>query len=595
MRKKSDSLVFKIAVIFLVFTLLTMGFSTFSTYYNQVNIYKAQCEETIRSIGEYLALLIESRGNDFMIYQEYYMNHFEEVDIPYDFDEYLTAKEAFDKEFSVTYPGKTLGVDVEFKDMPDYLQKLWFIYTHEYWLLTFEDAREAFDIPYSYYLYIKEDIFNVVYLIDGERTAKEINGENYLYLGDEYYNDPNVYDFEWDTWFTGKALEGYQLWNNAWGHTYAYYTPLYINGHKLGLIGTEIDVDKVNRVIVANTIKHCIGLAGVLIVCEAILLWVLNKLYFSKLRILENRVEAFSRSKDIKIAEEIKDKVRGHNEIASLASKTSDMMTELDEHVRNIQDISSENARISTEIGIASKLQKDMLPKVFPNRKEIDLYATMTPAKEIGGDFYDFFFIDDDHLALVIADVSGKGVPAAMFMIKSLTSLRLHAIPSVKPGRILAGVNKDLSENNELNLFVTLWLGILNIKTGELTMSNAGHEYPMYKKAGGSFEQIRNEHDPVVGILPEMTFANNSITLDPGDTIFLYTDGVPDTKNYESTRFGVSGMTDALDSSDADTPKDYVEFVLKKANEFMDGADQFDDITMLCVKYNGNTGNTTEQ
>ena len=591
MRKKSDSLVFKIAVIFLIFTVLTLGFSTFSTYYNQVKIYTAQCEETIRSIGEYLAMLIESRGDEFMTYQEYYMNHFEEVDIPYDFDEYLTAKKAFDEEFAVTYPGKTFGADVEFKDMPDELQKLWFIYTHEYWLLTFEEAREAFDIPYSYYLYIKEDIFNVVYLIDGERTAKEINGENYIYLGDEYYNDPNVYDFEWDTWFNGKALEGYQLWNNAWGHTYAYYTPLYINGHKLGLIGTEIDVDKVNRVIVGNTIKHCIGLVGVLVICEAVLLWVLNKLYFSKLRFLENRVEAFSKSKDIGIAGEIKEKVKGHNEIASLAIKTSDMMTELDEHVRNIQDISSENARIGAEIGIASKLQKDMLPKVFPDRKEIDLYATMTAAKEIGGDFYDFFFIDNDHLALVIADVSGKGVPAAMFMIKSLTSLRLHALPGAEPANILEKVNEDLAENNELNLFVTIWLGILSIKTGEVIMTNAGHEYPMIKKAGGCFEQLRNEHDPVVGVIRDMSYTNEIIKLDPGDTLFLYTDGVPDTKNYESARFGVSGMTEALDESQSDMPRDYIEHVLSKTNEFMDGADQFDDITMLCVKYNGNTGN----
>ena len=588
MRKKTDSLVFKIGVIFLIFTVFTLGFSAFSTYYNQMNIYKSQCEVNIRNIGEYLALLIEERGEEFITYQDYYMAHFDEVNIPYDFDEYLTAKKDFQVAFTKEYPGKTYGVDVKFDDLSDELQKMWFICTHEYWLLTFEQARVAFDIPYSYYLYIKEDIFTVVYLVDGERTAKEVDGKNYIYLGDEYYNDPTIYDFEWDTWFSGKSLDGYQLWDNAWGHTYAYYTPLYINGHKLGLIGTEIAVDKVNHEIVINTVKHCIALAGILILCEGVLLWVLNKLYFTKIKKLEMRVESFSRTKDRKIADELKNNIRGHHEIASLASKMTDMMLELDEHITHIQDISSENARIGAELGIAAKIQTDMLPKVFPERDEIDLYATMTPAKEIGGDFYDFFFIDDDHLAMAIADVSGKGIPAAMFMIKTMTALRLHAIPGVKPGRIIAKVNEDLAENNELNLFVTVWLGILNIKTGEVKMTNAGHEYPMIKKSDGTFEQIRNEHDPVVGVLQGMTFENDSIMLEKGDILFLYTDGVPDTKNPSSTRFGLSGMTDALGSCDGETAEEYIKAVLDKTSEFMDGADQFDDITMLCVKYKGN-------
>ena len=587
MRKKTDSLIFKTGIIFLIFTVFTLAFSAFSTYYNQVKIYKSQCEENIRNIGEYLALLIEERGEEFITYQEYYLAHYEEVNIPYDFTEYHTAKRTFQDEFTKVYPGKTYGVDVQFDEMPEELQKLWFICTHEYWLLTFEQARTAFDIPYSYYLYLKEDIFTVVYLIDGERTAKEIDGKKYLYLGDEYYNDPTVYDFEWDTWFAGKSLDGYELWNNEWGHTYAYYTPLYINGHKLGLIGTEIAVDKVNREIVKNTVKHCIALAAILIICEGVLLWVLNKLYISKLVSLQMKVETFSKTKDRKISEELKTNIKGHHEIASLATKISDMMMELDEHITHIQDISSENARIGAELGIASKIQMDMLPKSYPDRPEIDLYATMTPAKEIGGDFYDFFLIDEDHLALAIADVASKGIPAAMFMIQTLTALRLHAIPGVKPGRILAKVNEDLAQNNELNVFVTIWLGILNLKTGEIKMSNAGHEYPMIKKADGSFDQIRNEHDPVVGVLPGMKYNNDVITLEVGDTLLLYTDGVPDTKNPSSTRFGLSGMTEALDSCECNTPKEYVDTVLEKTKEFMDGADQFDDITMLCVKYNG--------
>ena len=268
MRKKTDSLVFKTGIIFLIFTILTLVFSAFSTYYNQQNIYKIQCEENIRNIGEYLARLIQERGDEFITYQDYYLSHYKDINIPYDFTEYHTAKRKFQDEFRKAYPDMTYGVDVQFDELSDELQELWFICTHEYWLLAFEQAREAFDIPYSYYLYVKEDTFTVVYMIDGERTVKEVNGEQYLYLGDEYYDDPTIYDFEWDTWFSGKTLDGYQIWDNEWGHTYAYYTPLYINGHKLGLIGTEIEVDKMNREIIRNTVKHCIALAAILIISE---------------------------------------------------------------------------------------------------------------------------------------------------------------------------------------------------------------------------------------------------------------------------------------------------------------------------------------
>ncbi len=307
------------------------------TYSGQMRIYKQQCETNIRNIGEYLELMMEADSSKTIIYQEAYMKYFDEIDIPYDFDNFYEARAKFRSDFAKEFPGKELDVDVDLTEMPEYLIKEWLVYMQEYWLLTFEQARDAFDIPYTYYLVPKEDIHDVVYMIDGERTMRK-DDNSLLYLGDEYYNDPAVYKILWKTWETGKKQNGYQEWNNAWGHTYSYYTPVTIKGKTLGIIGTEVAVEKVNSEILNNTISILIRIAIALIFVMVIMLVLINRLYISKLEKLESAVINYAQFKDSGITSELSNVVRSNDEIGSLARQFTSMTVEMDNYIRNLID-----------------------------------------------------------------------------------------------------------------------------------------------------------------------------------------------------------------------------------------------------------------
>ncbi len=246
--------------------------------------------------------------------------------------------------------------------------------------------------------------------------------------------------------------------------------------------------------------------------------------------------------------------------------------------------------RLATELNLASDIQTNVLPNifpVFPERKEFTLHASMTPAKEVGGDFYDFFFVDDDHIALVMADVSGKGIPAALFMMVARTLIKNRTMMGGTPSEILYDVNNQLCEGNVAGLFVTVWLGILEISTGKGMAANAGHEHPVLCRKGDEFALIEYRHSPAVAAMEGMKFREHEFELNPGDTIFVYTDGVAEATDSSNELFGTDRMLDAL-NKDADAlPEQILENVMEGINDFVKGAEQFDDITMLSLKYFG--------
>jgi len=247
------------------------------------------------------------------------------------------------------------------------------------------------------------------------------------------------------------------------------------------------------------------------------------------------------------------------------------------------------------ELHMASVIQENMLPRIFPpypDKHEFDIYASMTPAKEVGGDFYDFFLLDDDHLAFVIADVSGKGVPAALYMMvcKSLIKSQTMAIGTAgSTAQILTNVNEQLSENNELNMFVTVWLGIVTLSTGELTYSNAGHEYPIFKHGDAPFKVFKDKHSPPLGCVQGIRYREQKASLEPGDVIFLYTDGVAEATNRDNELFGLERTLECLNKNLNDDRKavDIDSDIKNVIDNFVNGAPQFDDITMLILKYYG--------
>ena len=249
-----------------------------------------------------------------------------------------------------------------------------------------------------------------------------------------------------------------------------------------------------------------------------------------------------------------------------------------------------EKERIGTELNMAKQIQASTLPNVFPpfpDRHEFDLYASMDTAKEVGGDFYDFFLIDEDHLCLVMADVSGKGVPAALFMMKSRAIIRSSAVPGRSAGEILAKANKDICADNKMDMFVTVWLGILEISTGKVVCANAGHEYPTICRCGGAFELYKDRHGFVLGGMDGVRYREYELQLGKGDKMFLYTDGVPEATDSREQLFGTERMLEALNAGPEGSPQEILRQVRAAVDEFVQAAEQFDDLTMLCVEYRG--------
>ncbi len=243
-----------------------------------------------------------------------------------------------------------------------------------------------------------------------------------------------------------------------------------------------------------------------------------------------------------------------------------------------------------SELETANQIQEAMLPRIFPafpDRGEFDVYASMDPAKEVGGDFYDFFLIDDDHLCLVMADVSGKGIPAALFMMASKIILQSCAMLGNSAGDILTRTNEAICSNNEQQMFVTVWLGILEISTGKLTAANAGHEYPFLKKANGSFEVLKDNHGFVIGGMEGVKYKEYELQLEPGDKLFVYTDGVTEATNKESELFGMERLEASLNAYKDECPESILGHVHGAVDDFVKQAPQFDDLTMLCFEYKG--------
>lgn len=276
--------------------------------------------------------------------------------------------------------------------------------------------------------------------------------------------------------------------------------------------------------------------------------------------------------------------------ICNLVGSIDSMETDMVSYIHNLTAVTAERERIGAELSIAATIQKDSLPEVFPafpDRQEFDIYASMDPAREVGGDFYNFFLIDEDHLALVIADVSGKGIPASLFMMVTNILISDRAQMGGRPSEILRFVNDNICAHNRADMFVTVWLGILEISTGCMICGNAGHEYPALYRSGGEFEIVKDSHGFVIGGMEDMTYRDYELVLNRGDKLFLYTDGLPEATDCREQMFTVERMIRTLNETKDGSPQEILDFVARRVDEFAAGAEQFDDMTMLCLDYRG--------
>ena len=332
-------------------------------------------------------------------------------------------------------------------------------------------------------------------------------------------------------------------------------------------------------------VKNCLVLLALIILIVVLMTGRFSRKIADPLKKLEKDVQNIS-SGDLSQ----RTSVDTNDEIGILARSFNDMARSIQKYITDIKAMTVKEEKLAMEMSVATKIQADMLPNdfpAFPDKKEFNIFATMNPAKEVGGDFYDFFLIDDAHLGMVIADVSGKGVPAALFMVIAKTLIKTRALMGGTPAEILADVNNQLCERNKEGFFVTVWMSILDLKTGKGIESNAGHEYPAIRRKNGDYELIQAEHSIALATMEEIPFRQNEFELHPGDRLFVYTDGVPEATNAENELFGTDRMLASLNSRKDSSLNEILKGLKQDIDKFVGDAPQFDDVTMLGIDYYG--------
>jgi serine phosphatase RsbU (regulator of sigma subunit)/HAMP domain-containing protein len=322
-------------------------------------------------------------------------------------------------------------------------------------------------------------------------------------------------------------------------------------------------------------------------------LWYIEKNISIPIESISKITKNFISSDDkIKDASSISSKVQKYandqTEIGILAGSFKKMINDLEGYMKNLEEITAEKERINTELNIAEKIQNSMLPKIFPpfpDRKEFDIYAVSNPAKEVGGDFYDFFLVDDDHIAIIIADVSGKGIPSALFMVVAKTLIKNQTLLGMTPSEVFTTVNNQLCDGNDQCMFVTAWMGILEISTGKLTFANAGHNLPLLKHESSEYNSLMSKPGLVLGGMDNIAYTQNEIFLNHGDRIYLYTDGVTEAINSNDEFFTEDRLIKVINNTNNKSIKNVLVDIEKEINVFTNGVDQFDDITMLILEY----------
>lgn len=437
-----------------------------------------------------------------------------------------------------------------------------------------------------------------------------INDEDTIYLYDVYNDIDNVpedergylgYVEKWD--LNPIGYEIYQTGGEVkkidfspfspYGSLFSYTAPVY---DSYGRVTALVGIDYSFLDFVLFIIYLLVGVIFLVIVITIILnryeMKQIDTVIIQPIELIEKKTLAFAQSEHNGHSQEymIENITESENELDRLALGINKMMADIDEYIQNIASITKERERISAELDMATRIQASALPNIFPafpDRKEFDIYATMTPAKEVGGDFYDFFFVDEDHLCLVMADVSGKGVGAALFMMVSKILINNQAFNTISPAEILRIVNKRLCARNEAEMFVTVWLGMLEISTGIMKCANAGHEYPAIMRKDGRFELFKDKHGFVLGGMDMVKYKEYEIQMNPGDTIFVYTDGVAEATDANNELFGTERMLNALNSETDCGCVKLLGNVHKAIDSFVGDAPQFDDITMMAVYYAG--------
>ncbi len=536
---------------------------------------------------EVIAAIREYPASDWML--SYWYSHADEMEIEYDV-EYNPGTKTEEKcrvlswhhpDLQLRYATET---DIESIDSED--QRLYAEITYSWLITRLNEIKRTHHIDFLFCVMADETFETQFFLLSAADPGTK-RGTNY----EEVYPLGNVVTVgtdQQDAMRSAKANSSHLV--NA-GKYMDFYTLLgEIRGHS-AFIGMTYNLSDIRASAAAQAYRETrYAMLYQFFLC-AICLLLVYRFVLRPLKSVQESIRTYKQEKDSGVITESLKAIRTHNEIGVLANDVSQLAVEMDSFIDRIETITAEKERISTELSLATRIQAAMLPHVFPpfpEHTEFDIYASMYPAKEVGGDFYDFFLVDDDHLGIVMADVSGKGVPAALFMMASKIILESYAMLGGSPAEILTKTNEAICSNNQEGMFVTAWFGILEISTGKLTAANAGHEYPTLQKSPGSmFELLKDKHGFVIGGMSGTKYKEYELQMEPGTKLFLYTDGVPEATDGAGNMFGIERMLAVLNRDICASPEQILRNVRISVDDFVKDAEQFDDLTMLCVEYKG--------
>ena len=519
----------------------------------------------------------------------YWYEHADELDIEYDsvFYDEGSQTEKKSRLLARRHPDLQLRYarPTEIEELPAEDQKLYAEIVYSWVVNRFNQMKRNYNIDFLFCVLTDEPYDTQFFLFSGA-DEDDVRGTNYeeIYplgvtvtvsesqqkaMRDAIERENHLAD-------AGAYLDYYSYLGKSDGHAV-------LIGMTYNLSSMQKEADRLTR---DNTLYSLFLMVALALIC----LVLINFRVLKPLKKVQRNIRLYTETKDSAAVAENLSRIYVSNEIGQLSEDVIGLTGEIDDYLGKIETITAEKERIVAELDLARKIQKDMLPSdfpAFPERSEFDIYASMTPAREVGGDFYDFFLIDDDHLGLVMADVSGKGVPAALVMMVSKILLKNHAMGKKAPETVFSATNSALCANNEEEMFVTAWLGVLEISSGKLIAVNAGHEYPVLKQPDGKFTVIKDKHSFVLGAMDGAPFAEYELCLKPGAKLFLYTDGVPEATDSDKKMFGMDRMVDALNREPDADPEKIIENVRSSVDGFVKDAEQFDDLTMMCVSYSG--------
>lgn len=594
------SLLFRVGLIVFAALSFAIVVGAIDTYY----IVMREEQKSALETGERATILLKSIGSDDVLAWmfEYWEANSERMTFPSDKDlkDPDVAKEWANTHESVRdlFMYKEITSE-DLESLSDDEQLL--VAEYEYYVMNggfktvVNATRDEEDLRCAVFKYIGDDQAYVFF-------SNSVSGEKNAALGEVYHFNLSKHPVVSKVIETGSIPDkAERITDPETGREYLYAAwPMILNGEVSAIVGVQYPWSETEDGLLDRIFQIGGRVFLYMIFADILLLVVLNLLILAPVKRLQKEIRSFATKKDsTEVEQELAAINRREDEVGSLSTDVTDLAKEVDRYIKEVYTLAGEKAAAQAELSVATKIQADVLPKdftAFSNRKEFELYAFMEPALEVGGDFYDFFMIDEDHLALVIADVSDKGIPSAMFMM--LTQIMIETMAQSgsgfrHPKDLFAVMNNRLREKNKVEMFVTAWMGVVEISTGKAACANAGHEYPAIfrpavsgnEDSGFAFHKV--PHSPPLGAYPGVPFCDEDLELHPGDVIFVYTDGVTDASDSSGGMFGEERLLLALNELKNESPEGIIKGVRDRIARFKGENEQFDDITMLCFKYLG--------